>query len=148
MHAVRIGEGVIVTAPGETFTEIGMAVKERAPGAPTVFCGYTNGMLGYFPIASEYPFGGYEPVLGTRGAGLGSMLDASCDRLLVENGVRLAERLFPEREPYDGDIGWDATGALPELPAQVHEHPQEPGQPGDVPGRPLEVAGSPVRANV
>ncbi len=35
VNAVRIGDGVVITAPGETFTEIGMAVKERAPGAPT-----------------------------------------------------------------------------------------------------------------
>jgi hypothetical protein len=35
IHAVRIGDGVIVTGPGETFTEIGIAVKERAPGRPS-----------------------------------------------------------------------------------------------------------------
>ena len=32
VHAVRIGDGVIVTGPGETFTEYGIAVKERSPG--------------------------------------------------------------------------------------------------------------------
>ena len=31
IHAVRVGDGVIVTGPGEVFSEIGMAVKERSP---------------------------------------------------------------------------------------------------------------------
>ena len=35
VHALRIGDGAIVTGPGEVFTEIGMAVKERGPGRPT-----------------------------------------------------------------------------------------------------------------
>ena len=39
VHAVRIGDGVIVTGPGETFTEYGIAVKERSPGTPTLYVG-------------------------------------------------------------------------------------------------------------
>ena len=42
VHAVRIGDGVIVTGPGETFTEYGIAVKERSPGLPTLYAGYVN----------------------------------------------------------------------------------------------------------
>ena len=34
IHAVRVGDGVIVSGPGEVFSEIGMAVKERSPGTP------------------------------------------------------------------------------------------------------------------
>ena len=34
IHAIRIGDGVIVSGPGEVFSEIGMAVKERSPGTP------------------------------------------------------------------------------------------------------------------
>ena len=33
IHAIRIGDGVIVSGPGEVFTEIGLAVKERSPVA-------------------------------------------------------------------------------------------------------------------
>ena len=49
-----VGDGVLVTGPGEVFTEIGLAVKERSPGRPTAYCGYTNGCIGYFSSASEY----------------------------------------------------------------------------------------------
>ena len=46
---------MIVTGPGETFTEYGIAVKERSPGAPTLYAGYTNELLGYLPTAERVP---------------------------------------------------------------------------------------------
>src|SRR5207245_7396354 len=102
IHAVRIGDGVIVTAPGETFTEIGLAVKERSPGRPTLYAGYTNGAVGYFPTASAYAEGGYEPVYSNRSYGRPATVAPECERLLVETGVRLAETLFAERTPFAG----------------------------------------------
>jgi neutral ceramidase len=133
LHAVRIGDGVIATAPGETFTEIGLSVKERSPGRPTLYCGYTNGFVGYLPIASEYPYGGYEPVLGTRGSLVPSMIDAAADRILVERGVRLVERLFPGAPAWKHEEGWLASGDAPALPAPVLTHPGGPGVPGESP---------------
>ena len=41
-----------------------MAVKERSPATVTLYVGYTNGLISYFPTAAEYPFGGYEPGYG------------------------------------------------------------------------------------
>ena len=116
IHAVRIGEGVIATGPGETFSEMGMAVKERGPGSPTLYCGYTNGLVSYFATAAEYPYGGYEADYGCRSVGLPSHVAPECEQILVETAVRLAERLFPEAPPWDGGRGWTATGALPRLP--------------------------------
>jgi len=123
VHAVRIGDGLIVTGPAETFTETGMAVKERVAGTPTFYAGYTNGMIGYVPTEAEYPFGGYEAGYGYKSTGLPSHFDPSSARRLVEAGVRLAERLFPDAEPWDGARGWEATGALPELPPVRFVHP-------------------------
>ena len=40
----------MVFAPGEIFTEIGMAVKERSP-AVTLYAGDTNGLVSYFLTA-------------------------------------------------------------------------------------------------
>jgi neutral ceramidase len=122
VHAVRIGDGVIVTAPGEAFTEIGMAVKQRAPGRPTVYAPYTNGAIGYFPTADAYPEGGYEPDYSNRSYGQPAPVAPACERLLVERGVRLAERLFPEHEPYSGD-GWSADGPVPVLLAEPLRRP-------------------------
>jgi hypothetical protein len=113
VHAVRIGDGVIATGPGETFTEIGLAVKERGPGRPTLYCGYTNGLVSYFPTAAEYEFGGYEADYGCRSVGNPSHVAPECEQILVETAVRCAERLFPEAEAWAGERGWTATGALP-----------------------------------
>ncbi len=122
VHAVRIGEGVIVTGPGETFTEYGIAVKERSPGAPTLYAGYTNEIIGYLPTAIEYQHGGYEAGYGYKSVGLPSLFDPSVEQICVETGVRLAERLFPEAEPWSGD-DWTARGELPRLAATELRHP-------------------------
>jgi hypothetical protein len=115
IHAIRIGDGAIVTGPGEIFTEIGLAVKERSPADVTLYAGYTNGCVSYFPIASEYPLGGYEPAYGNKTYGLPAQVAPECDRVLVETGVDLVRSLFPERTAAaPGD--YRATGKLPEPP--------------------------------
>jgi hypothetical protein len=142
MNAVRIGEGLLVTAPGETFSEIGMAVKERSPARPTIFCGYTNGMVGYVPSEDEYRFGGHEPVLGNRAAGTPAVVAPSTDRVLVRTGVRLAEELFPGSEPWPDERGWRASGALPALPPDELQHPGVSGTPGRAGDHRLQPAGA------
>lgn len=116
--AVRIGDGVIATGPGETFTEIGLAVKERSPAAVTLYAGYTNGCISYFPIASEYPLGGYEPDYGNKTYGLPVQVDPASDRLLVETAVALVASLFPEHEPRAAD-DYLASGAVPTPPSRA-----------------------------
>jgi hypothetical protein len=124
IHAVRIGDGAIVTGPGETFTEYGIAIKQRSPGAPTLYAGYTNEIIGYLPTADEYQYGGYEAGYGYKSAGLPSLFDPSVEQICVETGVRLAERLFPEAEPWDGARGWTVDGDAPTLaPAPRLLHP-------------------------
>jgi hypothetical protein len=122
--ALRVGDGVLVTGPGEVFTEIGLAVKERSPAEVTGYAGYANGLLTYFAIASEYPFGGYEPGYGNRSFGLPAQVTPEADRLLVETGVRLAERLFPERPPWPAERGWLASGEpVPPTEPDLLAHP-------------------------
>lgn len=124
IHAVRIGDGVIVTGPGETFTEYGIAIKQRSPGAPTLYAGYTNEILGYLPTAAEYAYGGYEAGYGYKSAGLPSLFDPRVEQICVETGVRLAERLFPGSEPWEAARGWTADGPPPPLePAARLVHP-------------------------
>ena len=90
-------------------------MKERSPGAPTLYAGYTNEILGYLPTANEYQFGGYEAGYGYKSVGLPSLFDPSVEQILVETGVRLAERLFPEAEPWDdgGRLDRARRGAVP-----------------------------------
>jgi hypothetical protein len=118
IHAVRIGEGVIVTGPGEVFTEIGLAVKERSPAEVTLYAGYTNGVVSYLPTAAEYRLGGYETVYGNKPFGLPAQVAPDCERILVETGVRLVQSLFPDRTA-PSVPGWLATGRLPEPPARA-----------------------------
>jgi hypothetical protein len=129
LAAVRIGDGVVVAAPGEIFSEIGLAVKERSPAEVTLYAGYTNGIVSYFPTAAEYPFGGYEPGYGNRTFGLPSQVAPACERILVETGARLAASLFPECEAPDAD-GWLAGGALPE-PPPGDRHERQPDAAGE-----------------
>jgi neutral ceramidase len=112
ISAVRIGDGAIVTGPGEIFTEIGLAVKERSPADVTLYAGYTNGAVSYMPIAAEYPLGGYEPGYGNKSYGLPTQVSPETERILVETGVRLVRGLFPERAER-GPAGWLASGELP-----------------------------------
>src|SRR3954447_5927794 len=124
IHAIRIGDGVIVSGPGEVFSEIGMAVKERSPGTPTMYAGFTNGLIAYFATAAEYAHGGYEADYSCRGHGNPCQVTSECEQILVENGVRAAESLFPEAPCWDGTRGWTASGTLPApLAPDVLAHP-------------------------
>lgn len=128
IHAIRIGDGVIVSGPGEVFTEIGMAVKERSPGRPTMYAGFTNGLIAYFFTAAEYAHGGYESDLSRRGHGNPSHVAPECERILVETGVRAAEELFPAAPPWPSARGWTATGHLPAPPPpDTLPHPSRAG---------------------
>jgi hypothetical protein len=122
--AVRIGDGVIVTGPGEVFTEIGLAVRERSPGQPTLYSGYTNGAVSYFATSEAFDEGGYEPAFSNRTYGLPAPLAPGCDRLLVEHGVRLAESLFPACVPFSGS-DWNATGVPRVWPSERLARPED-----------------------
>ena len=118
INSVRIGNGAIVTGPGEIFTEIGLAVKERSPADVTMYAGYSNGAISYFPTAAEYPLGGYEPNYGNKSYGLPAQVSPDSERILIENGVNLVRSLFPEREAPEVP-GWIASGKLPLPPEKV-----------------------------
>jgi hypothetical protein len=123
LSAVRIGDGVIVTAPGEIFSEIGMAVKEGSPADVTLYAGYTNGLISYFPTADEYPLGGYEPGYGNRTFGLPAQVSPQTERILVQTGTHLARELFPDRQAPvpEGSL---PSGRPPTAPApDTHERP-------------------------
>jgi hypothetical protein len=116
IHALRIGDGAIVTCPGEVFSEIGMAVKERSPATPTFYAGYTNGAIGYLPTAAAIAEGGFEAGYAYRAFGHAANYAPDTERLLVESGVRLIRELFPDRDAPQVD-GWTASGAVPPPPS-------------------------------
>jgi hypothetical protein len=117
--ALRIGDGAIVTGPGEIFSEIGLAVRERSPASVTLYAGYTNGLVSYFPAAAAYPFGGYEPGYGNRSFALAAQVAPACDGLLVRAGLDALGRVFPEAPGVaDGDELL-ASGVAPAVPGPI-----------------------------
>ena len=63
--AVRMGDLMWTTFPGELFSGIGKRVKAASPATYAHLMGYTNGSIGYFPEQKAYAEGGYE-VASTR----------------------------------------------------------------------------------
>jgi len=60
LQAIRLGPLALLSMPVEPFAEIGVALKASSPFAATMVSGYSNGVLGYLPVAEAYPEGGYE----------------------------------------------------------------------------------------
>jgi hypothetical protein len=50
---LRIGDFVLVTAPGELTVQTGLDLKERSPHELTFVSGYTNGYIYYMPTAEQ-----------------------------------------------------------------------------------------------
>ncbi len=69
VQAMRIGPAALVAIPVEAFCEIGIAVKNASPAQQTLFSGYTNGYMGYMPMADNFEEGGYEVVTTPMAAG-------------------------------------------------------------------------------
>ncbi len=60
IQAIQLGPVALLSLPVEPFAEIGVAIKAGSRFAATLVSGYSNGMLGYLPVAGAYPEGGYE----------------------------------------------------------------------------------------
>lgn len=58
--ALKLGDFVIATLPGECFVEIGRKIKQNYGKSSIFVCCLTNGGDSYFPTASAYDEGGYE----------------------------------------------------------------------------------------
>jgi neutral ceramidase len=66
LQAVRVGSLGIAAIPCETFTEIGLTIKELSPLRPTFTIELANGHYGYLPTPRHFDLGGYETWLGTN----------------------------------------------------------------------------------
>jgi len=60
IKAIRIGDCVLLAAPMEVLTEVGLNVKRMSPFPRTFVASIANGYLHYAAPASYYPRGGYE----------------------------------------------------------------------------------------
>jgi neutral ceramidase len=79
IQAMRIGPAALVGIPVEAFSEIGSAVKQASPAGQTLFSGYSNGYLGYMPMADNFEEGGYEVTTTPMAAGAAEETIAACN---------------------------------------------------------------------
>jgi hypothetical protein len=82
--AVRIGDLMWVTFPGELFHAIGQRVKAACPAKYAFLMGYTNGYIGYFPEQQAFAEGGYEPAV--------SHLDPTAEKVYMRQIGELLKR--------------------------------------------------------
>lgn len=81
--AVRLGDVALVTAPGELFTSVGQAIRERSPFRETMVIGYADGHVGYVPDREAYEAGGYESLVSWLEPAAADLLaDAAADVLV------------------------------------------------------------------
>jgi len=62
MQAMRVGDFLFLTIPGEPMVEYGFKIEKAiADRATPIIVGYANGNLGYICTAESHKYGGYEP---------------------------------------------------------------------------------------
>ena len=84
-QAVRIGDAVFVTFPGELFSEIGLAIKNQSPYEKTYILGVTCGPGGYLPTAKEFIEGDYEVD--------GSSYSPKTEQVCIDSSLELIHRV-------------------------------------------------------
>jgi neutral ceramidase len=69
ISALRIGDRVFATIPGEPITLLADHVRSRSPAAPdrTIVLGYAQGHIGYVMTPEDWLRGGYEPSINLWG---------------------------------------------------------------------------------
>jgi hypothetical protein len=82
VQAMRIGPAALVAIPVEAFCEIGIAVKDSSPAQQTLFSGYSNGYMGYMPMADNFEEGGYEVITTPMAAGAAEETIATCSEAI------------------------------------------------------------------
>ena len=60
VQTLNIGESALCTFPGETFVELGQAVKKASRHKLTITVSIANDACGYIPTAEAFESGGYE----------------------------------------------------------------------------------------
>lgn len=96
MQAIALGDAVLVTTPGETFVEIGQAIKAGSPFEHTLVTGYTNGVIGYIPTAKAFDEGGYEVTSSYQFYYGTYSLAPGVEQAVIDAGIRLAQRVWQD----------------------------------------------------
>ncbi len=89
MQAMRVGDFLLLTIPGEPMVEYGFKIEKAiADRATPIIIGYANGNLGYICTAESHKYGGYEP-------NMSPLLPEAEPLILAEIG-RLADKVLAD----------------------------------------------------
>ena len=111
LQVIRVGDLVLVSAPGELFVELGLAIKQGADRAHLFLCGFGNDNIGYIPARRAYPHGGYEIADAYKYYRYSAALAPEAGELLVATAIALLshepneiERIIRDNEALIRDI--------------------------------------------
>ena len=99
VQALRINDVAVVGVAGELFVEVQLAIKKASPFASTLVAAYSNGCVGYLPVAEAYPEGGYEVDHSYKGYRLPAAIAPGGAETVAETAMDLLRALSTERAP-------------------------------------------------
>ncbi len=83
---IALGNSVLISFPGELFTEIGIRIKAESHFARTYIIGLANGEIGYVPTRKAISEGGYA--VDTREVG------EEAEEIIVSQSLTLLEQVY------------------------------------------------------
>lgn len=98
-QALRFGDAVFCSAPGELFVEWGMQIKKWSQHPYTFIAELANDSVGYIPTFEAFRRGGYEatPVVSVK-------LTPALGQLVTDADFRSCNKLW-DRKPIKGEAG-------------------------------------------
>jgi hypothetical protein len=98
VNVVQIGELVLVSDAAETFTEIGLRIKQNSPARHTLFTSLTEGCISYLHTAGSYSEGGYEVDAAPLAYRYPGRLKAECEAIALDRTRHLLARLWEKKD--------------------------------------------------
>ena len=98
INALRIGDLALVSFAAETFTEIGLSIKETSPAKQTLFVSLTDGCISYLHTAESHPEGGYEVDVAPLAYRYPGRLKAECEAIAFERVKILLGQLWAKNQ--------------------------------------------------
>lgn len=91
-QAIRLGDAVICSAPGELFVEWGLQMKKWSPFPYTFVAELANDSVGYIPTYEAFRRGGYEttPIISVK-------LTQALGQLVTDAAFRACQQLWQRR---------------------------------------------------
>jgi neutral ceramidase len=145
LSALRLGDYLFATGPGEPLVGWADIVRERSPVDPdkTIILGYAQGHIGYLLTADDWLLGGYEPSINLWGPLEGELIAERLAELMplamtteredatVGGTDRLAGPMISDPGVGDPDPAPMAGTVPAEIPEQIYARTSRPttGQP-------------------